>query len=941
LNPSDPSKSVTGKKGKKARLQEAESRAAEAMQAKDAAEKQAMDLHSGVQDLSRRTEQLQNQVGELDAELKSARDAARIADARAAEMAARAARAGDLEQEIAALRKQLEQVQTWSAELSAKAEQATAAERALREELDKIHEQHVTVVRARDEKVAALENRAKEGVKRLKDAHDSALRDQAAKATASEKEAREELKKLRGLHEITVASAAPLRTEAAELRSQLEKARELHKDIDALSQQVGQAVGARDKMRRELDEARSLLNHTREELKGAQDLRDEFERNAAALRMQVADLERKSREAPKEDSRVVGLQKELAGLREELKKAQDLRISSERDGTALKTQVAVQQKDLASLREELKKAQDLRAGAERDSAGLRSQVAGIQKELAGLREELKKAQDLRAGAERDSTGLKAQAAGIQKELAGLREELKKAQEVRAGAERDGAALKTQVAGQQKDLAALREELKKAQDLRSAADRDHASTRAQIADLEKRGREGSKEDPRLAGLQKDLAAMRARAEQSETKSAEAARYFESMEKALIEAREEADKADTLRSELERMKEECREHEEGLDQLSETVMELQHQLDSAAEATAATPTIPAPAAEKPVVIEPEEPKHPGFAVTPPPPAPAPAAKPEPIKIEIDLDVPVAPPPPPQQSGPKPVVIPPAVAVPNVSSAETTLRTNNSFGPDGPDGQPIYTLHEMLPKDAKGVVYRATERADGREFAVRFMGGQAGEEQTRAFEKEVEKLISLPHPNILHVLGAGRRKNRLYVMMDLVEAPSLGAAKIREIPRICAILRDAASAVHYAHEEGIFHGDLNLETILVAKEENKDLALVKDFGLAYILETQTAGLRNPAFLPPEQVRVLKSPLSASVDVYGLGATLFAALTGRAPFEGKDAAQVVKRVMIEEPPPVEKLRPDVPKAVGAVVRRAMAKERGVRYGTAGELSDALSKIL
>src|SRR5579862_5829442 len=107
LNPSDPSKFVTGKKGKKARLQEAESRAVEAMQAKDAAEKKAMDLHSGVQDLSRRTEELQNQVGELEGELRSARDASRISDARAAELAAKAARTGDLEQEIAALRTQL------------------------------------------------------------------------------------------------------------------------------------------------------------------------------------------------------------------------------------------------------------------------------------------------------------------------------------------------------------------------------------------------------------------------------------------------------------------------------------------------------------------------------------------------------------------------------------------------------------------------------------------------------------------------------------------------------------------------------------------------------------------------------------------------------------------------------------------------------------------
>ncbi|HLY73915.1 MAG TPA: hypothetical protein VKU80_07320, partial [Planctomycetota bacterium] len=273
MNPSDPSKSVTGKKGKKARLQEAESRVAEAMHAKDAAEKQAMDLHSGVQSLSRRTDELQNQVGELDAELKSARDAARVADARASDLAAKAARAGDLEEELAALRKQLEQVQNWSAELSAKAEQAAAAEKALREELENIHEQHVTVIRAKDEKVATLENRAKEGLKRLKDAHDSALRDQAARAVASEKEAREELKKLKELHELTLAEAAPLRAQVVELRLQVERSGELRKDIDALSQQVGQSVGARDKLRRELDESRSLLDHTREELKKIQDLR--------------------------------------------------------------------------------------------------------------------------------------------------------------------------------------------------------------------------------------------------------------------------------------------------------------------------------------------------------------------------------------------------------------------------------------------------------------------------------------------------------------------------------------------------------------------------------------------------------------------------------------------------------------------------------------------
>jgi serine/threonine protein kinase len=160
-------------------------------------------------------------------------------------------------------------------------------------------------------------------------------------------------------------------------------------------------------------------------------------------------------------------------------------------------------------------------------------------------------------------------------------------------------------------------------------------------------------------------------------------------------------------------------------------------------------------------------------------------------------------------------------------------NGFGATGEDGQPIYCLHEILSKNALGVVYAASERATGRKFMVQFMSGQAGEEQTQAIERGMEKLVALPHPNILHVQGTGRRKNRLYLMMDFVEAPSLGDAKIREVPRICSIIRDAAAAIHYAHEEGIHHGGVNLDTILVAQQDGKDVALVKEFGLGFIQE------------------------------------------------------------------------------------------------------------
>jgi len=812
LSQTDRHKSPPGKKARKAPGEATPSPlATAALQPRDAAQKQAVQVHSGLQDLNRRTGELETQVGELDAELKRTREALRAAEERATESAAKAARAVELEQEVGRLRKQLDRMQIWSAEMSDqaaelrdRAEKAAAAEKAARLELEKTHEHHDTVVRAKDEKVAALESRAKEGLKRLKDAHDWALRDEATRATAAEKQAREDLRKLQELHETMIREAGPLRSQVAELRAQAEKAVDLRKDIDALSQQVGQAVGAREKTRRELDEVRDLLQKTREDLRQAQDLRGESDRGSDALRTQIADL----------------------------------------------------QKDLAALR-------DVRDEADRDRAALRTKADELERKL-------------REASQEDSR-----------------------------------------------LAPLRQDLKSTQDARDAALREVAALREQLT-------------------------------KTEAKSAESARYFQSIENELVGAQARADKADDLRAELDRMKEECHDHEEGLNLLSETVMELQYLLDESA--TKAAPLPPkVEAAPPPVKVAIASPPPPAPVVQAPPPPP-PAPKPEPVKVEIDLPPPAPPPPaskpepikveiepPPVPPVPARVAVPAPVSVPAPASAsnETTLRTNNTFGPNGADGQPKYLLHEMLPKDAMGVVYRATERASGRAFAVRFMAGQAGEEQTQAFEREVEKLISLPHPNLLRVQGTGRRKNRLYVMMDLVEGSTLGASKISEIPRICSIVRDAASAVNYANEEGIFHGDLNPESIVVSKEGGKDFALVRDFGLARLLETQAGSLRNPAFLPPEQVRVLKSPLSAAVDVYGLGATLFAALTGRAPFEGKDAAQIAKRVMIEEPPPVEKFRADVPKAVSAVVRRAMAKERGVRYASAQEMADALSKFL
>lgn len=289
--------------------------------------------------------------------------------------------------------------------------------------------------------------------------------------------------------------------------------------------------------------------------------------------------------------------------------------------------------------------------------------------------------------------------------------------------------------------------------------------------------------------------------------------------------------------------------------------------------------------------------------------------------------------------------AVEPPEVATAAAESR--NLFGPTGPDGKPGCVLLGQLGQDPTGAVFKAYDRIKGRPFAVRFMAGQAGEKESALLDEQMQALVKLPHPNILQVQGTGRRQSRLYIASDLVDAEPLSKSKIRESSRLCAIFKDAAEAVGHAHSAGIFHGDVNPENILVARTEER--VYVKDFQLANVLETlarqdsskETAELHNPAFLPPEQAKQSSRAPSAAGDVYGLGAALYTALAGHPPFEGPSSAKIFARIQMEEPPALEKLRPDVPEALAAVVRRAMAKEPALRYPTAKEMADALARVL
>jgi len=320
-----------------------------------------------------------------------------------------------------------------------------------------------------------------------------------------------------------------------------------------------------------------------------------------------------------------------------------------------------------------------------------------------------------------------------------------------------------------------------------------------------------------------------------------------------------------------------------------------------------------------------------------APAPTAEPASVPAPAP-----APAPDPVPSAP--------VAPPSLTVAPRPAAAEGTFGRPGADGQPRYELLEKVGHDLAGTVFHARDRESGRDVAVRFLPAQSGEPQTAALERYLKKALSLEHSGILRVRDTGRRGDQIYVASDYLPGGSLTGSK--DTRRLCAVLRDAALGVHHAHQQGVFHGDLHPGQVLVRQEQGQEeRGVVKDFRLAHALESLTpvaAGpaaavpfVRNPAYLAPELAEQRTRALSAATDVYGLGATLYALLAGRPPFEGRTVGQMLGRIMMEEPIAIEKVCPDVPEPLAAVIRRSMAKDVSLRFPDAKHFADALDKIL
>ncbi len=246
----------------------------------------------------------------------------------------------------------------------------------------------------------------------------------------------------------------------------------------------------------------------------------------------------------------------------------------------------------------------------------------------------------------------------------------------------------------------------------------------------------------------------------------------------------------------------------------------------------------------------------------------------------------------------------------------------------------------------VYLANDIRHHRQVAIKVLRPElANALGPDRFAREIGIAARLNHPHIVALYDSGEAAGHLYYVMPWIEGESLRQLLDRDgvlpVETALTIIRQAASALDYAHGQQLIHRDIKPENILLYQGE----AMVADFGIALPSSTApvdrltSAGLAlgTPHYMSPEQATG-GPDLDARSDVYSLACVLFELLTGEPPFTGPTAQVVIARRFLDPPPSVRVLRPDAPLSVDFALRKAMAREPSERFSSCGAMVRALS---
>lgn len=264
--------------------------------------------------------------------------------------------------------------------------------------------------------------------------------------------------------------------------------------------------------------------------------------------------------------------------------------------------------------------------------------------------------------------------------------------------------------------------------------------------------------------------------------------------------------------------------------------------------------------------------------------------------------------------------------------------------------YRLIRELGRGGMGVVFEAQHDQIDRPVALKVMLAAACDAEGLArFQVEAQAVARLQHPNIVAIHAVGEHRGSPYIVMDFVDGQGLDERLKRQgplEPRLAAeLIQTLCAAVQHAHDRSILHRDLKPANVLLGADGRP---WITDFGLAKDLSEERERLTRtgvflgtPGYMPPEQANADMDQIGRCSDIYSLGATLYALLTGVPPFEGASVVNLIAAVLTQEATAPSKKRPELEPALDAIVLKCLAKAPNHRYLSAAALGEDLGRFV